>query len=161
MAKDVGAKKVIVASCAPPIRHSNVYGIDMPSRAELVAYGRDDAAIARAIGADLVVFQTLPDLVASVRQFNPALGTLDCSVFTGEYVTGGVDEAYLARLERLRADNVKGKAQTGPLGAMEGKGGGAMVNGDHAVREEQELAVGCSGPLNGADDTIGLYNHVR
>jgi amidophosphoribosyltransferase len=161
MAKDVGARKVIVASCAPPIRHSNVYGIDMPSRAELVAHGRDSADIARAIGADLVVFQTLPDLVASVRQFNPALRAFDCSVFTGEYVTGGVDEAYLAHLERLRADNIKGKAQAGPLGALEGKGGGAVVNGDHGAREEHEMPVGCSGPLNGADDTIGLYNHVR
>ena len=51
MAKDVGAARVIVASCAPPIRHVNVYGIDMPSRAELVAHNRDEAAIAAAIGA--------------------------------------------------------------------------------------------------------------
>jgi amidophosphoribosyltransferase len=138
-----------------------VYGIDMPSRVELVAHGRDDAEIARAIGADLVIFQTLPDLVASVRQFNPALGAFDCSVFTGEYVTGGVDEAYLAHLERLRADNARGKAQSGTLGAAEGKGGGALADGEQAVREAQEDAVGCSGPLSGADDTIGLYNHVR
>ena len=93
MARDVGAKKVIVASCAPPIRYSNVYGIDMPNRRELVAYNRDTDAIARAIGADLVIFQTLPDLVSSVRQFNPSITTFDCSVFTGEYVTGGVDDA--------------------------------------------------------------------
>ncbi len=67
MAKDVGAKKVIMASCAPPIRYPNVYGIDMPSRAELVAHGRTTDEVAEAIGADLVVFQTLEDLVASVR----------------------------------------------------------------------------------------------
>ncbi|KAJ8078986.1 amidophosphoribosyltransferase [Marasmius tenuissimus] len=83
MAKDVGAKNVIVASCAPPIRFPNVYGIDMPSRSELVAHGRDDHSIASAIGADLVIFQTMPDLVESVRQLNRNIKAFDCSVFTG------------------------------------------------------------------------------
>ena len=63
----------------------------MPSRPELVAYNRDTKQIAEAIGADLVIFQTLPDLVAAVQQFNPDIKSFDCSVFTGEYVTGGVD----------------------------------------------------------------------
>ena len=180
MAKDVGAKKVIVASCAPPIRfvlfpypnysplthpprHVNVYGIDMPSREELVAHNRTTPDVAAAIGADLVIFQTLPDLIASVRQFNPAIAAFDCSVFTGEYVTGGVDDAYLAALERLRADNVKGRAERGGLGTMEGKGGGGAAPagggpGARAVVESREVAVGCSGPMNGADSTVGLHN---
>lgn len=162
MAKDVGARKVIFASCAPPIRHSNVYGIDMPSRAELVAYGRAPADVATAIGADLVIFQTLADLVASVRQFNPAIEAFETSVFTGEYVTGGVDEAYLSSLEAARADNVKGRLELGGLGTMEGKGGGAV---DHlagakrrGVQESMEVPTGCSGPMNGADSTVGLHN---
>ena len=103
MAKDVGAKQVIMASCAPAIRYSNVYGIDMPSRTELVAYNRDIPSICQEIGADLVIFQTLPDLVASVRRFNPAISRFDCSIFTGEYVTGGVDEEYLSRVEGRHA----------------------------------------------------------
>ena len=57
MARDAGAKKVYFASCAPPIRHPNVYGIDMPSRSELVAYGRNEEQVAVAIGADEVIFQ--------------------------------------------------------------------------------------------------------
>lgn len=158
MAKDVGAKKVIVASCAPPIRYSNVYGIDMPSRFELVAHGRTTDEIAQAIGADLVIFQTLPDLVNSVRRFNPSIETFDCSVFTGEYVTGGVSEAYLAQLEKTRADNVKDKKIVGGLGPLEGKGGGGVednngING--AAKGEPE--TGASGPLNGSD-TVGLHN---
>lgn len=186
MAKDVGAKKVIVASCAPPIRYvpslflspyhshfsshrySNVYGIDMPSRSELVAHGRTTEAIASAIGADLVIFQTLPDLIASVRQFNPSITTFDTSVFTGEYVTGGIDEAYLEKIEKLRADNVKGKIGTGGLGALEGKGGGgvvsdgARVNGsgtNHAgtIMDGPQVGGSTGGPMNG-DDTIGLHN---
>ncbi|KII89142.1 hypothetical protein PLICRDRAFT_40778 [Plicaturopsis crispa FD-325 SS-3] len=153
MAKDVGAKKVIIASCAPPIRYSNVYGIDMPSRFELVANDRTTESIAEAIGADLVIFQTLPDLIASVQQFNPKIKTFDCSVFTGEYVTGGVDEQYLDRLEKLRADNVKDKPTLGDIGASEGKGGGALAN----TTQERENVVASSGPTNG-DDTVGLHN---
>ncbi|KAF8163568.1 phosphoribosyltransferase-like protein [Crassisporium funariophilum] len=154
MAKDVGAKKVIVASCAPPIRYPNVYGIDMPSRMELVAHGRDTDAIASAIGADLVIFQTLPDLVNSVRQFNPSIGAFDCSVFTGEYVTGGVDESYLQHLESLRADNMRAKSLNLNLGALEGKGGGGTVpNGD-----SHEAKTGASTPVNSSDDTVGLHN---
>lgn len=130
----------------------------MPSRHELVAHNRTPDEIAHAIGADLVIFQTLPDLVASVRQFNPALTSFDCSVFTGEYVTGGVDEAYLKSLEGLRADNVKSAvAESGALGAMEGKGGGALKREDQPG-ESKEMALGCSGPMNGADSTVGLHN---
>ncbi|KAA1469198.1 Amidophosphoribosyltransferase [Dentipellis sp. KUC8613] len=154
MAKDVGAKKVIVASCAPPIRFPNVYGIDMPSRKELVAHNKTTAQVAEAIGADLVIFQTMEDLISSVRQLNPSIKAFDCSVFTGEYVTGGVDSQYLDHLEQLRADNVKGKVLTGGMGALEGKGGGAArePNGLHAQ------VAGNGGPTNGADDTIGLHN---
>ena len=150
MARDVGAKKIILASCAPPIRHSNVYGIDMPSRRELVAYGRSIPEIAKEIGADLMIYQTLPDLVAAVRQFNPAIETFDCSVFTGEYITGGVDEAYLNSLGEKRADNVKKSGQSGI---------GPKLNGvTHKHTESKELSVGSNGPTNGADDTIGLHN---
>ena len=110
MARDAGARKVIMASCAPPIRHPAVYGIDMPSRKELVAHGRTEDEISQYIGADLTIFQTLPDLVQSCAQFNPDIQEFDCSVFTGEYVTGGVTEEYLAHIEGLRADNAKVKA---------------------------------------------------
>lgn len=123
----------------------------MPSRTELVAYGRTTQEIAEAIGADLVVFQTLPNLVASVRQFNPSIPTFDCSVFTGEYVTGGVTEEYLHQLELLRADNVKRKSAAS---SWEGKGESSVVNGFH----DRETMVASSGPINRADDTVGLHN---
>ncbi|KAG5653705.1 hypothetical protein H0H81_011285 [Sphagnurus paluster] len=145
MAKDVGAKKVIVASCAPPIRYPNVYGIDMPSRTELVAHGRNTEEIAAAIGADLVIFQTLPDLENSVRQLNPSIKNFDCSVFTGEYVTGGVSQEYLQHLESLRADNMRGK--------MNG------VNGVHESKPtEGKDVVPAGNPMNGSDDVVGLHN---
>ncbi|CCO27708.1 amidophosphoribosyltransferase [Rhizoctonia solani AG-1 IB] len=134
----------------------------MPSRRELVAYGRTPDQVAEAIGADLVIYQTLPDLVGAVRQINPSIKQFDCSVFTGEYVTGGVSEGYLQWLEDLRNDTAKG----GPIkesvfigengsGAEAAGSGAPYVNG---AKERVEIPVGCSGPMNGADETIGLYN---
>ncbi|CAG8639595.1 2079_t:CDS:2, partial [Cetraspora pellucida] len=107
MARDAGAKKVYFASCAPPVRYPNVYGIDMPSRQELVAFGRDDDLIAKEIGADMVIYQDLNDLIASCQKFNPNITTFDCSVFNGHYVTGGVTNEYLDRLEKSRSDLAK------------------------------------------------------
>jgi len=156
MARDVGAKKIVFASCAPPIRYSNVYGIDMPSRHELVAYNRDTQSIASEIGADLVIYQTLTDLIWSVRQFNVAIEQFDCSVFTGEYVTGGVTKEYLNGLESLRADNMKGKSAD--------VAGGSRPNGHDAtgkLMEKETAQLGCEGPLNGADENVGLYNLRR
>lgn len=122
----------------------------MPSRTELVAYGRNTEEITDAIGADLVIFQTLPDLIACVRQFNPSIPTFDCSVFTGEYVTGGVSEEYLHQLELLRAENVKNKV----VNSRESKSEGNGVNGFH----DRESTIASSGPINRADDTVGLHN---
>ncbi|KAF9334247.1 amidophosphoribosyltransferase [Podila minutissima] len=108
MARDAGAKKVYLASCAPEIRFPNVYGIDMPSPHELVAYNKTEDQIAEAIGADKVVFQDLAGLISSCQKFNPSIASWDASVFDGKYVTGKVDQKYLKHLESLRADGNKG-----------------------------------------------------
>lgn len=109
MARDAGAKKVVMASCAPAIRYSNVYGIDMPSRHELVAHNRTEEEVAEHIQADLVIYQTLPDLVEAVQECMTTvqIKRFDTAVFDGDYVTGGVDEAYLSGLERARGANAK------------------------------------------------------
>ncbi|KAG0091248.1 amidophosphoribosyltransferase [Podila epicladia] len=107
MARDAGAKKVYLASCAPEIRFPNVYGIDMPSPHELVAYNKTEDQIAEAIGADKVVFQDLAGLISSCQKFNPSIASWDASVFDGKYVTGKVDQKYLKHLENLRADGNK------------------------------------------------------
>ena len=137
MARDVGAKKVIFASAAPPIRHSNVYGIDMPSPFELVAHGRNEQEIAEHIHADLVIYQTLPDLIESCRKFNPAIETFDCSVFTGEYITGGVDDRYLESIQRLRNDKAKAKKRQATI-----------------EDAEVEAEGGCAGPMSESIDLI-------
>jgi amidophosphoribosyltransferase len=103
MARAAGALKVYFASAAPPVRYPNVYGIDMPTRSELIANGRNESEIAHVIGADALVFQDLESLKASVRGVNPCLANFDCSCFDGIYVTGDVTEEYLDLLERQRS----------------------------------------------------------
>lgn len=105
MARDAGAKKVYFASAAPPVRFPNVYGIDMPSRDELLATNRTDEEICQEIGADGLIYQDLEALEATVTALNPALKEFDSSCFNGRYVTGDVDANYLNHIEALRADS--------------------------------------------------------
>ena len=104
MARDAGAVKVYFASAAPPVRFPNVYGIDMPTRTELIATGRDDDQIAAEIGADGLVYQDLESLKASVREMNPALSSFDASCFDGCYITGDITAEYLSGVENARSD---------------------------------------------------------
>jgi amidophosphoribosyltransferase len=102
MARECGANRVYLASAAPPVRFPNVYGIDMPTRSELIATGRDEAEIARALGADAVVYQELDALIGAVRACNPALTSFETSCFDGKYIAGDVSDAYLDGVEQRR-----------------------------------------------------------
>ena len=104
MARDAGANKVYFASAAPPVRFPNVYGIDMPSRDELLATGRTDEEICKEIGADALIYQDLDELVRDIGLSNPNMQVFDCSCFDGKYVTGDIDEAYLNNIETARGD---------------------------------------------------------
>ncbi len=107
MAREAGARKVYFASAAPPVRYPNVYGIDMPAANELIAHGRSEAEVGELIGADRIFYQDLDDLKAACREVNPDLEHFDCSVFDGHYVTGDIDDRYLAALEASRSDDAK------------------------------------------------------
>lgn len=109
MAREAGAKKVYFASAAPEIRFPNVYGIDMPSANELIAHGHDVDSICRIIGADGLIFQSLPDLIEAVRSENPEIKRFETSVFDGNYVTNDIDQDYLNHLDRMRSDDSKAK----------------------------------------------------
>ncbi len=102
MAREAGARKVYFASAAPPVRFPNVYGIDMPSRRELIATGRSDEEICREIGADKLIYQDLDDLKAAVRKANPAIKYFDASCFDGDYITGDITAEYLDEIEAAR-----------------------------------------------------------
>lgn len=104
MAREAGATKVYLASAAPPVRHANVYGIDMPTRGELIASDRSEDEICREIGADGLIYQDLDDLKASVRALNPSLSFFETSCFDGQYVTGDITAEYLNGVENQRGE---------------------------------------------------------
>jgi len=112
MAREAGARKVYFASAAPPVRFPNVYGIDMPAAFELVASSRSVDEVARLIGADWLIYQSLDDLVLAVRHDNAKIEEFDTSCFSGEYVTGDITPAYLARLGSERSDDAKVRRRT-------------------------------------------------
>lgn len=103
MARDAGARKVYLASASPPVRHPNVYGIDMPAASELIAAGRSEQAVGELIGADRLFYQRIEDLERAVLGKNTRLAGFDNSCFTGHYVTGLADD-YLSELEARRGD---------------------------------------------------------
>lgn len=107
MARDAGAKKVYFASAAPPVRYANVYGIDMPSRSELVANGRTDEEIGEFIGADRLLYQRLEDLIEAVKEGNPKISRVDASCFDGRYITGNVSADFLQTVAGARSDQAK------------------------------------------------------
>ncbi|MCG6975616.1 MAG: amidophosphoribosyltransferase [Acidiferrobacterales bacterium] len=119
MAREAGARKVYFASAAPPVRYPNVYGIDMPSVNELVAYNRSDQEIAAEIGADALIYQDLDDLIEAAHEGNPNIKEFDASCFNGVYVTGDVHQEYLDRIEARRADSAKTKGSANDLAFTE------------------------------------------
>jgi amidophosphoribosyltransferase len=102
MARDAGASKVYLASAAPPVRHPNVYGIDMPTSSELVAHGRSVAEIQQIIGCDALIYQDVQGMKQAIGKLNPAIKGFDASCFDGVYVTGDVTEAGIASLNANR-----------------------------------------------------------
>jgi amidophosphoribosyltransferase len=126
MAREAGAQQVFFASAAPPVRYPNVYGIDMPSAAELIAHGRTVDEVCELIGADWLVYQDLEDLVSCSLEGNPGVDGFDCSVFNGEYITGDVDQNYLDRVESLRNDD----AQSERRAALQAEGALVGIHND-------------------------------
>ncbi len=106
-AKNAGARKVYVASAAPPVRFPNVFGIDMPASQEFIAYNRSIEQIRQIIGADLLIYQKLKDLISAAQEGNPHIEQFECSVFDGHYYNEDVDAGYLAALAESRNDESK------------------------------------------------------
>jgi amidophosphoribosyltransferase len=103
MAREAGAKKVYLASAAPPVRYPNVYGIDMPTSSELIAHGRSIEEIRAFIGADGLLYQDADAMKSVVRALNPALDGFEASCFDGDYITGDVSAADFALLAQQRS----------------------------------------------------------
>lgn len=113
MCRDAGAKNVYVASAAPPVKHPNVYGIDMPTKQELIANGLSTDEIRRVLGADALFYQSLDELIWAAKEGNKEIDSFDCSCFDGVYVTGDIKPEYFKKLEE--SNRVSQKVQDMPL----------------------------------------------
>jgi amidophosphoribosyltransferase len=102
LARRAGARRVLFASMSPPLVHPCVYGIDMSTRREFIARDRSHAEVARAIGADAVIYQTLDDLTGAVTEKNPAIRTMCTACFSGDYPTGDITPQMLLQIETER-----------------------------------------------------------
>ena len=99
MARQAGANKVTFTSAAPPVRYPHVYGINMPSRHELVAHARTIPDINRELGSDYLIYQEVADMQAAILEGSD-VAALEMSCFTGDYITGTVTAEYLSWVER-------------------------------------------------------------
>jgi len=115
MARDAGARKVYLASAAPPVRYPNVYGIDMPTSDELVAHGRTVAEIQKIIGCDALIYQEVDGMKKAIGSLNPKLDGFDASCFDGVYVTGDITPADIARMGASRVKAEEGDEDTSRL----------------------------------------------
>jgi len=102
MAREAGAHKIYFASAAPPVRYPNVYGIDMPTRQELIATDRSTEEICNEIGADYLIYQDLEALSRAISKISPTLKNFETSCFDGNYITGDVTTEYLRAIELQR-----------------------------------------------------------
>ena len=102
MARDAGARKVYLASAAPPVRYPNVYGIDMPTSSELVAHDRTVEQIRDLIGCDALIYQDVDGMKKAIGALNPKIAGFDASCFDGVYVTGDITSDDINRLNEKR-----------------------------------------------------------
>jgi amidophosphoribosyltransferase len=115
MARDAGARKVYLASAAPPVRFPNVYGIDMPTSDELVAHGRSIEEIRRIIGCDALIYQDVDGMKKAIGALNPRLAGFEASCFDGVYVTGDITADDIARLNAGRHGGEAGEEDSSRL----------------------------------------------
>jgi amidophosphoribosyltransferase len=115
MARDAGARKVYMASAAPPVRYPNVYGIDMPTSSELVAHNRTVEEIREIIGCDALIYQDVDGMKKAIGSLNPKLAGFDASCFDGVYVTGDISSGDIARLNESRVGGDDSEEDTSRL----------------------------------------------
>ncbi len=102
MAREAGARKVFFAVASPPIVNPDVYGIDMPTRKELIAHNHTLAEIEKLIGADRLYYQNYKDLQDAAREGNRKIKEFTASCMGGPYPAGNITEEVLSRVEAGR-----------------------------------------------------------
>jgi amidophosphoribosyltransferase len=101
IARQMGAKKVYLASYSSPLQFPCPYGIDMSTKREFIARGRTPEQVAAELGADFLVYQDLDEMVAAVRAMRRDVEFCR-ACFDGNYPTGDVTESMLSEIEAER-----------------------------------------------------------
>ncbi len=100
MCRAAGANKIYVASAAPPVKNICVYGVDMPTKKELVANGLSIPEIQKLLRVDALFYQTLEDLIESVKHKHANVDKFCTGCFGGDYVTEEVTDEYIESVEK-------------------------------------------------------------
>lgn len=132
---------MISCSAAPPITHAHIYGIDLATSSELIAFHKTPEDIAQEIGADAVIYQSLSDLEASVAELSPRPNQkFEVGVFCGKYITP-IDDGYIEHLERVRGERMRMKEEE--------KARQALVNGVADARQRRIVGEGTGLDIHG------------
>ncbi|MCR9244514.1 MAG: amidophosphoribosyltransferase [bacterium] len=107
IARQMGARKVYFASYSPPLLYPCFYGIDMSTKRDFIASGKDHTEIAKELGADHVLYQTVEEMIDAVRVASgkgaAGAGREFCAAcFEGKYPTGDIDEEMISDIEEDR-----------------------------------------------------------
>jgi amidophosphoribosyltransferase len=90
MLRDAGASEIHLRISAPPIKHPCHYGIDMSTRAEMIAHERTVPEIAEELGADSLHYLSLEGVYEAIRGDR---GVHCDACFSGEYPLAGTEGA--------------------------------------------------------------------
>lgn len=111
MVREFGAKEIYFASSAPPIKHPCFYGIDMPSRQELIAAHHTQEQIRDFLGVDKLLYQSSDDLVEAITRRGQHHIEKPCmACMNGSYICGTITEEKINQLEQQREQEKKAEA---------------------------------------------------
>jgi amidophosphoribosyltransferase len=104
--KHAGAKEIYFVSASPPVKYPDFYGLDIPTRAELIAANKTVEEIRKFLEVDILFYQRIEDLVEAVtRKGDYHIDRLSMPYFDGWYVTGDIDEKKICELEKKKRNN--------------------------------------------------------
>ncbi|HBB02678.1 MAG: amidophosphoribosyltransferase, amidophosphoribosyltransferase [Candidatus Peregrinibacteria bacterium GW2011_GWF2_38_29] len=119
MIRNAGAKKIYLAIFSPPIINPCLYGIDIPTREELIASSFSVEQVRKFTGADALIYADLKDVFEACISGNPNVKDMCMACFDGKYKTGDIDEKVLkknaaSRLNDKSCGQIEEEFETGP-----------------------------------------------
>lgn len=124
MIRGAGAKKIYFASCYPPVTYPCFYGIDMPTKAELIAANNSVEEIRKFLNADALIYNDIDSVLKACLEGNPKLKDMCMACIDGKYRTGDIDaneikkQAEMREMERVCNRHAEEDAAKGQLNLL-------------------------------------------